>query len=76
MFRFSESDIREQKKHEKRIQISVENTVNDLRCEVKFENRVQDQNCFFLKMQGAYKLWNLEDFGKKLSRCGLLKTLI
>ena len=49
MFRFSESDIREQKKHEKRIQISVENTVNDLRCEVKFENRVQDKNNFFIK---------------------------
>ena len=49
MFPFSESDIREQKKHEKRIQISVENTVNDLCCEIKFENRVQDKNNFFIK---------------------------
>ena len=49
MFRFSETDTREEKKHEKRIQISVENTVNDLRCKVKFENRVQDKNNFFIK---------------------------
>ena len=30
MFCFLETDIREQKKYEKRIQTSVDNTVNDL----------------------------------------------
>ena len=38
MFHFSETDIRERKKHEKRIQTSVDNTVNDLHYETKFEN--------------------------------------
>ena len=38
MFRFLETDIREQKKYEKRIQTSVDNTVNDLPCEIKFGN--------------------------------------
>ena len=38
MFRFVETDIREQKKYENRIQISVDNTVNDLRYEIMFEN--------------------------------------
>ena len=33
MFHFLESDIREQKKYERRIQTSVDNTVNDLRYE-------------------------------------------
>ena len=36
MFCFLETDIREQKKYEKRIQTSVDNTVNDLRYEIKF----------------------------------------
>ena len=45
MFRFLETDIREQKKYEKRIQTSVDNTVNDLRYEIKFENR------FFIKLK-------------------------
>ena len=48
MFRFLETDIREQKKYEKRIQTSVDNTVNDLRYEIKFENRVKDKNNFLL----------------------------
>ena len=39
MFRFLETDIREQKKYEKRIQTSVDNTVNDLRYEIKFATR-------------------------------------
>ena len=38
MFCFLETNIREQKKYEKRIQTSVDNTVNDLRYEIKFEN--------------------------------------
>ena len=40
MFRFLENDIREQQKHEKRTQTSVDNTVTDLRYEIKVENRV------------------------------------
>ena len=38
MFRFLETDVREQKKYEKRIQTYVDNTVNDLHYEIKFEN--------------------------------------
>ena len=44
MFLFLETDIREKKKYEKRIQTSVDNTVNDLHHEIKFENCVNDNN--------------------------------
>ena len=43
MFHFSETNMREQKKYEKRIQTSVDNTVNDQRYEIKFENCVKDK---------------------------------
>ena len=43
MFCFLETEIREQKKYEKRIQTSVDKTVNDLRDEIKFESRVKDK---------------------------------
>ena len=46
MFHFLGADIREQQKHEKRIQVSLLNTVNDLRYEIKFENSVKDENNF------------------------------
>ena len=49
MFHFLEIDIREQKKYEMRTQTSVDNTVNDLRYEIKFENCVKDKNNFFIK---------------------------
>ena len=49
IFHFLETDMREQKKYETRIQTSVDNTVNDLRYEIKFENRVKDKNSFFIK---------------------------
>ena len=49
MFCFLETDLREQKKYEKSIQTSVDNTVNDLRYEIKFENRVKEKNNFFIK---------------------------
>ena len=39
MFRFLETDIREQK-----MRTSVDNTVNDLRYEIKFEDHVEDKN--------------------------------
>ena len=32
-----------------RTQTSVDNKVNDLRYEIKFENRVKDKNKFFMK---------------------------
>ena len=54
MFRFLETDIRKQKKYDKRIQTSVHNTVNDLRYEIKFENRVKDKNNFFIKRNIAF----------------------
>ena len=50
MFHFLETDIREQKKCDMRTWKSVDNTVNDLRYEIKFENCVKDKNSFF-------KLW-------------------
>ena len=49
MLRFVETDIRAQKKYETRTQRSVDNTVNDLRYEIKFENCVKDKNNFFIK---------------------------
>ena len=38
MFCFLEIDTKEQKKYEKKIQTSVDNTVNDLRYEIMFDN--------------------------------------
>ena len=54
MFHFLESDIREQKKYERRIQTSVDNTVNDLRYEIKFENCVKGKNNFFITRHIAF----------------------
>ena len=48
MFGFLETDIREQKKYEMRTQTSVDNTVNDLRYEIKFENIQNVRNIAFL----------------------------
>ena len=49
MFHFSETDTKEQKKYEMRTETSVDNTVNDLHYEIKFENCVKDKNNFFIK---------------------------
>ena len=54
MFFFLELNIREQKKYEKRMQTSVDNTVNDLCYEIKFENRVKVKNNFFIKRNIAF----------------------
>ena len=43
MFCFLKTDIRVQKLFEKRIQTSVDSTVNYLRYEIKFEIRVKDK---------------------------------
>ena len=57
MFCFLETDIREQKKYEKRIQTSVDNTVNDQRYEIKSENCVKDKNNFFIKQNIVFLSW-------------------
>ena len=48
MSRFLETDTREQQKYEKRIQSSVDNTVNDLNHEIKFQRRVKTKITFLL----------------------------
>ena len=54
VFCFLETDMREQKKYEKRIQTSVEKAVNDLRYEIKSENCVKDKINFFIKWKIAF----------------------
>ena len=49
MFAFLVTDTRERQKYKNRIQTSVDNIVNDLRFEIKFENCVKDKNNFFIK---------------------------
>ena len=49
MFHFLETDITEQKMYEMKTETSVDNTVNDLRYEVKFENCVKDNKIFLIK---------------------------
>ena len=57
MFQFLEADRREQKKYEKITQTSVDNAVNDLSYEIKFENCVKDKNNFFIKRSIAFLSW-------------------
>ena len=57
MFHFLETDIREQKKYEMRTQTSVDNTLNGLRYDSKFENCVKDKNNFFIKQNIAFLSW-------------------
>ena len=40
-----------------RTQTSVDNTVNDLRYEIKFENCVKDKKNFFIKQNIAFLSW-------------------
>ena len=54
MFHFLETDLREQKKYGMRTQTSVDNTVSDLRYEIKFENCVKEKNNFFFKGNFAF----------------------
>ena len=53
-FRFLETDSREQKKYENRIQISADNTANDMRYEIKFENCGKNKDNFFIKRNIAF----------------------
>ena len=48
MFCFLETDIREQTKYDQRIETSVDNTVNDLRYEIKLEYIQNVRNIAFL----------------------------
>ena len=48
MLCFLETDIREQKSMKREYRHLWINTVNDLRYEIKFENRVKDKNNFFI----------------------------
>ena len=40
--------------YEMKVQTSVDNTVNDLRYEMNFENFVKDKNNFFIKRNIAF----------------------
>ena len=57
MFHILETDVWEQTKYEMRTQTSVDNTVNDLRYEIKFENCVKDKNNFSIKWKIAFLSW-------------------
>ena len=57
MLHFLETNIREQKKYEMRTQKSVDNTTNDLRYKIKFQNCVKDKNNFFIKSTIAFLSW-------------------
>ena len=48
MFRFLKTDIRGQKNYENRMHTSVDNTANDLRYEIMFQNRVNKKITFLL----------------------------
>ena len=54
MFHFIETDISEQKNYEMRTQTYVDNTVNDLRYEIKSENCVKDKKNCFIKRNIAF----------------------
>ena len=56
---FLETDIREQIKYEKRIQTSVDNKVNDISYEIKFEKSVKDKNNFFIKRNIAFPFYTI-----------------
>ena len=49
MFCFLETDIAEQKRYEKRIRTSVDNTVKGWRYEIKIENCVKEKNNYFIE---------------------------
>ena len=56
MFRFLETDIREQKSVKREYRHLWINTVNDLHYQIMFENCVKDKNNFFIK-QNIYFLF-------------------
>ena len=54
MSQFLETDIREQQNYEKRIQISLDSTVNGLHDEIKFENGVKNEYTFFYSWKSIF----------------------
>ena len=62
IFRFLETNIRDWKKYEKTIQTSVDNRVNDLHFEIKFENCGKEKNSFFIKRNIAFLFLNKNIF--------------
>ena len=57
MFCFLETGIRQQKKFEIKTKTSLNNTVNDLHYEIKFENCVKDKNIIFIMQNVAFLFW-------------------
>ena len=49
MYRFLETDIGKQQKYERAIQASVDNTGNDLRHKINFENCVKNKSNLFIE---------------------------
>ena len=54
MFRFLETDIKDQQKYEKIIQTSLDNVVNDLSYEIKFQNCAKNKNKIFLRERFSF----------------------
>ena len=75
MFHFLETDMREQKSM-KWEQTSVENIVNDLRYEVKFENCVKDKNNFLIKRNIALLSWKKLFYSRRYIYFKIPKNLI
>ena len=50
------------KKYEMRTQAPVDNTVNDLRYEIKFENCAKDKSNFFIKLENCFSFLNKNIF--------------
>ena len=45
-----------------RTQASVDNTVNDMRYEIKFENCAKDKSIFFIKLKNCFSFLNKNIF--------------
>ena len=58
MSRFLETDKREHQKYEKRTQTSVDDTVNDVRHEIKFKNHVQKKKKNFFMEKNIFSFLN------------------
>ena len=67
MFCFVETDTKEQKKYEQRIQTFVDNTVNDLHHEIKFEYIFEMFETFLFFFKQKYILF-LEVYNFKISK--------
>ena len=66
--RFLTIDIRKQQKYEKRIQTSVDNTVNNVCHEIEVENHKKNKNNCFIKQKIYFLLLNKKLFSWKIPR--------